>query len=476
VLAHASPVHDGHGRLLGAVNVLVDISDRKQAEDELRRTAAERDAQLADLSRLHDAAVRLSATPDLQPVLVGIMQTACAVEGTDKGLLSLSTAEAGRLTIGASLGFDEEFLRAVDVVPPGAGAWGACVQRRERVVVEDVDADPQFAPFREAARRAGFRAVHSTPPVTRDGRTAGVLSTHFAKPHRPTRRQTHLIDLLARQALEAIENARLREADRKKGEFLAVLAHELRNPLAPIQNAVQILRARGPADPHLEGTRAVIERPARQLSRLVDDLLDLSRITTGKLDLRRARIDLGDVLQSAVETSRPLIEAAGVDLDLPGEPVPLDGDQARLAQVVSNLLNNAARYTDRGGRVTLAAERQGSDAVVRVRDTGIGIPADMLPHLIDMFTHAHRDRSAGGLGLGLALVKKPTELHGGTVEVRSDGPGRGSEFTVRLPVALEPAARRTGEGVRSGPSLLVLVVDNRDAVSSLAMLLRLLGH
>lgn len=484
VLAHASPVHDEAGRVVGAVNVLVDVSDRKRAEEDLRRTAAERDAQLADLSRLHDAAVRLSGTQDLQPVLEGVLRTAAAIERTDRGLLSLCEPDGSQLTVGASLGFDEEFLAAINPFPSGMGACATCLKRRERLVVEDVETDPVFAPHRAAARRAGFRAVHSTPLITRDGRIVGVLTTHFARTRRPTRRETHLIDLLARQAVEAIENARLcarlRDQDRRKDEFLAVLAHELRNPLAPIQNAVQILRARGPAEPILEGARNVIDRQARQLARLVEDLLDLSRITTGKLELRRTRIDLEDVLQAAVETSRPLIEAAGLTLtlDLPAEPVPLDGDQARLAQVLSNLLNNAARYTERGGTVTLAAERQGSDAVVRVKDTGIGIAPDMLLKVFDMFAQADRDRSTGGLGIGLTLVRKLTEMHGGTVEARSDGPGRGSEFVVRLPVVLEGAGgRRACEGVRAGPSLRVLVVDdNRDAVSTLGMLLRLLGH
>jgi signal transduction histidine kinase/ActR/RegA family two-component response regulator len=276
--------------------------------------------------------------------------------------------------------------------------------------------------------------------------------------------------------------ARLLEADRKKDEFLAVLAHELRNPLAPIHNAVQILRARGPDDPILDGARAVIERQARQLARLVDDLLDLSRITTGRLELRRAQIDLREVLRSAVETSQPAIDSAGLELriELPNEPVWLDGDLTRLAQVMSNLLNNAARYTDRGGTVTLAAERQGSDAVVAVRDTGVGIPTDMLSRVFEMFTQVDRsgERGKGGLGIGLTLVKRLTEMHGGTVEARSAGPGQGSEFIVRLPVALDGAPPPgAGTGVRSGPSLRVVVVDdNPDMVASLATLLRLLGH
>jgi two-component system CheB/CheR fusion protein len=277
----------------------------------------------------------------------------------------------------------------------------------------------------------------------------------------------------------------LREADRRKDEFLAMLAHELRNPLAPISNAVRVLRAKGPPLPELQWARDVIDRQVQQMTRLVDDLLDVSRITRGKIMLRRERVELAAVVSSAVEASRPLVEKWGHELTvkLPPEPVHLEADPTRLAQVLSNLLNNAAKYTDQGGRIALTAAREGDALLIRVRDSGVGIPREMLPHVFEMFTQVDGslERSQGGLGIGLTLVRSLVQMHGGTVTAHSDGPGKGSEFVVRLPLA--GAARDRGPQAANGspaaapPRSRILVVDdNRDAADSLAMLLRLSGH
>jgi PAS domain S-box-containing protein len=235
--------------------------------------------------------------------------------------------------------------------------------------------------------------------------------------------------------------ARLAEADRRKDEFLAMLAHELRNPLAPIRNAVQIMQMIEPSEPDLRWARDVIGRQVVQMSRLVDDLLDISRITRGKIVLQTERVDLVTAVNRAVEISRPLLDERrqALTLDLPPVSLSMEGDLTRLAQVFANLLNNAAKYTLDGGQVSLTLERAGDEAVVRVRDTGIGIPAELLPHVFDMFTQAERslDRSQGGLGIGLALVKTLVELHGGSVEAHSAGADRGSEFVVRLPLKRE---------------------------------------
>jgi two-component system CheB/CheR fusion protein len=283
---------------------------------------------------------------------------------------------------------------------------------------------------------------------------------------------------------QAIEQ--LREADQRKDEFLAMLAHELRNPLAPVRNAVAVLKAKGPPMPELNWARDVIDRQVAQMARLIDDLLDTSRIRSGRIELQRARIELAAVVHGAVEASRPWIDQNEhrLTVEVPDAPVTLDGDFVRLSQVFCNLLNNAARYTPRGGRIALRATREPGFAVVRVQDNGIGIPADMLPRVFDMFTQVDRsiERSRGGLGLGLTLVKQLVELHGGTVEARSGGPGRGCEFTVRLPFAAEvaPALQPAQSGlppVPSGRARRVLVVDdNQDAAQSLARLLQLQGH
>lgn len=233
--------------------------------------------------------------------------------------------------------------------------------------------------------------------------------------------------------------AELLEADRRKDTFLATLAHELRNPLAPIRNSLHLLRFAAQDDSVRERALTIVERQTGHLIRLVDDLLEVSRITRGKLELRRERIDLSRVVQSAVETSRPLIESAGHQLtvSLPSDTLILDADPVRLSQVVSNLLNNAARYTDAGGRIRLAVEREGQEAVIAVEDNGIGLSEEMLPRVFEMFAQGHDSRRhwQGGLGIGLALARNLTVQHGGSVEVHSAGPGRGCTFTVRLPLA-----------------------------------------
>jgi signal transduction histidine kinase len=236
---------------------------------------------------------------------------------------------------------------------------------------------------------------------------------------------------------KAAEEA-LKQADRRKDEFLATLSHELRNPLAPVRNAVNILKVLDSDEPEVTWAREIIERQVHQMTRLIDDLLDVSRITRDRLELRRKRVKLSAVLREAVETSMPLMTQEGHDLAvaLPAETVELDADATRLAQVFSNLLNNAAKYTPAGGRVDLLTELDGGEVVVSVRDNGMGIPEDMLPLVFEMFLQVDQTvaRSHGGLGIGLTLVKRLVELHDGRVEARSDGPGKGSEFVVRLPI------------------------------------------
>ena len=278
----------------------------------------------------------------------------------------------------------------------------------------------------------------------------------------------------------------LRDADRRKNELLATLAHELRNPLAPIRNAVEILRLKGPPDPTLESARTMIDRQLTHLIRLIDDLLDLSRIDRGRLQVRRERVALAEVLERALESSRPRLELAHhtLQLSLPPEPVWLDADPIRLAQAFQNLLDNACKYTEPGGRIGLCAERDEAGLAVRIADSGIGIEPEHLPGVFETFSQmgSTLERSQGGLGIGLALARGLVEMHGGTIEARSAGPGQGSEFIVRLPALPHapaaqppcPSARACGEPVAA--RRILVVDDNRDIVDSLALLLRLVGN
>ncbi|HUE12590.1 MAG TPA: PAS domain-containing protein [Planctomycetaceae bacterium] len=280
----------------------------------------------------------------------------------------------------------------------------------------------------------------------------------------------------------------LKQADRRKDEFLATLAHELRNPLAPICNAVELIQFAEGNPSAVEEARTVLKRQLGHLVRLVDDLLEISRITSGKLQLRKERIEFAAAVHSAVEATRPLVAAAGHELtiSLPPEPIYLDADSTRLAQILSNLLNNAAKYAEKGGHIWLTAERQGDSVTVSVRDTGIGIAAEHLAHIFEMFSQAlpALERSQGGLGIGLALVRGLVELHGGTIEAQSDGPGQGSEFTIRLPVASGPdrpsLPEQLGKPVESiGPtpkSRILVVDDNPDTTATLALILERRGH
>jgi PAS domain S-box-containing protein len=278
----------------------------------------------------------------------------------------------------------------------------------------------------------------------------------------------------------------LRDADQRKDEFLAMLAHELRNPLAPIRNAVQILRNQCSADAFARKLQDIIDRQTGQMARMVDDLLDVSRISRGKLELRKAQVTLQQVIQGAVETSRPLIDQCRheLELQLPEKPLFLDADLTRLSQVFANLLNNAAKYTEASGRIKLVAEQRGAEVVVSVIDSGIGIPARQMSDLFELFTQgeSQRRRSGGGLGIGLSLVKQLVELHEGYVTASSEGPGRGSQFTVHLPLATDQSAPATpdteaGDKPPAPKGLRILVVDDsEDAALTLATLLELAGY
>jgi PAS domain S-box-containing protein len=350
-------------------------------------------------------------------------------------------------------------------------------------LVHPEDAGPVSEAIRAAIK--GAKPYSQEFRIVRPGGEVRWLATNgrvlYGESGRAVRMLGATIDVTKRRAAEEA----LRAAARRKDEFLAMLAHELRNPLAPIRNATQVIKLLGPAEPSLAKAREMIDRQVSHLARLVDDLLDVSRITRGKVLLRKEWLDLVPLVRSAVEDHRGLLEGTGLTLsaELPESPLWVEGDPTRLAQVVGNLLHNANKFTDAGGRVNvrLAASPEAEEAVLSVRDTGTGMEEDIQARLFEPFSQADRslDRSRGGLGLGLALVKGLAELHGGCVRATSPGPGRGSEFTVYLPLSRQPerveAAARQPEAT-ARPLRVLVIEDHPDAAESLRMLLQVFGH
>lgn len=496
-----SPILNSSGEIVGASKIARDITERKRADKALVTLKDELAAQLADLRRLHEMSIRLTTTLELHPLLDEILGVATAVEGSPMGLLSLGDLEQDGLRVGASIGFDDTFLNQIEFVKAGDGVYGTCFQERRRIIVEDLEREPDFEAFRNTARAAGIKSIHSTPLITRSGKIIGVLSTHFREAHRPSDREIHLCNLCARQAVDFIENARLyaelRLADQRKDEFLATLAHELRNPLAPLSNSLQILALSKDVSPTVAGVREIMERQVTHMVRLVDDLLEVSRITRGNIELRRASVTMAEVLTSAVEISRPVVDGSKhqLNVSLPPDTLTLHADACRLAQVFANLINNAAKYTPEGGQIWVNARREGPQVVVSVRDTGLGIPSDMLHRIFEMFAQVDRTRrrAQGGLGIGLTLSKRLVEMHGGQIEARSAGLGKGSEFLVRLPLAADsqpamtvlppseltaspPAQDPTRQESKLEPRRVLVVDDTRAAAYVLGKLLQTIGQ
>ncbi|MGH7300902.1 MAG: ATP-binding protein, partial [Candidatus Rokuibacteriota bacterium] len=466
----------------------------------------ELEVQVEDLRRLHETTVRLTGLLEVETVLREVLQAAMAAHGTSLGLLSLYDPERPGLALGVHAGFDQELLDHVELGPPGGGAGGTAYAERRRVVVEDVETDPVFATYREAARQAGFRACHSTPLISRrGGAIIGVLSVLFREPHRPSDREMRLMDLYARIAADSIENARLHQrlqqdledrrqwlarehiaraeaesANRMKDEFLATVSHELRTPLNAILGWSHILRGGKTDEATLARGAEVIERNAHTQAQLIEDILDASRVITGSLRLNRGPVDLAAVINTALDSVRLAAEAKAIQLAVILDPSArhLTGDASRLQQVVWNLLANAIKFTSSGGRVEVRLEPAGGQAQITVTDTGEGVAAEFLPFIFDRFRQGDSTitRRHGGLGLGLAIVRHLVELHEGTVKAQSAGEGYGTTFIIRLPRAeAVPAAPTDPAAGRSAPALqgvqVLLVDDDQDALDMLTIVL-----
>jgi signal transduction histidine kinase/CheY-like chemotaxis protein len=433
------------------------LSQTRAAEHALADEKDRLAVTLADMTRLHESSTRLLKEHDLVAILRDVLEASIEFLNADKGLVQLYDEHDGVLKIAAHVGFDDEFLDLFKSVPPGFSVYGAALERRERVIVEDAFADQCFAAFAPVFASHDFIAMQSTPLMGSGGTPVGILSTHSRQPHRPTDHELRMLDLYAHQAERVIERKQTEElrnqllereqeartcaeqANRLKDQFLATVSHELRTPLNAILGWADMLRRGGLDDARRSRAYRAIYDSGKRQAELIEDLLDVARIMSGKLQLERSAVDLNEIVRSALEIVQPSADAKRIQIALEADPTSgaFYGDGVRLEQIAWNLLSNAVKYTPDSGAVHVRLRRADDAVELAVTDTGQGIPHDLLQSVFERFRQADGSttRPQGGLGLGLSIVKQLVELHGGTVSVESGGDGRGSTFTVRLPVA-----------------------------------------
>ncbi len=451
--------------------------DRERAALLARAEAAREELQL--IYQLSTAASRAESLERVYDLALDTIQRLLRTDRASALLLDRKRV----MRFVAWRGLSDEYRRVVE----GHSPWHPYDPEPRAIFVGDVETDPAMASYLPVFRREAIGAIAFVPLVYGE-RLLGKFMVYFREPRAFGERDRQVASTIADHVAWAVGRLRaerdVREANRKKDEFLAMLGHELRNPLAPIRTAVELMRLRD-SEHRYQRELSVLERQVDHLVRLVEDLLDVSRITRGKIELRMERVEIADVVANALEITGPLLEERRqrVQVRVPPNGAAVRGDRARLGQVVSNLLTNAAKYSDPGGQISVAATAEEGAVVLRVRDTGIGISPDVLPHVFDAFTQERQatDRARGGLGLGLAIVKHIVESHGGSVEAASAGRGRGAQFTIRLPRDADaPEPSPDGQKRREAPSgagLRVLVVDdNADAARMLVEALTATGH
>lgn len=506
-MPYPTPLHDRDGVLIGGINMLVDITERKRAEEERAALLLRERQARAEAETLNDVARALSGELDLRTLLQTATDAATRLTGATFGAFFYNVTDEqgkayGLYTLsGAPREAFEEFG------PPRNTAVFAPTFRGEGPVrIADVRKDARYG---RSAPHHGMPPGHlpvcsylAVPVISRSADVLGGLFFGHPEPAVFTERSERTAMAIAAHAAIAIDNARLfeetqveiahrknaelklQEANRRKDEFLAMLAHELRNPLAPIRNGVQILRLASGDEAVIRSTSNMMERQVEHMVRLVEDLLDVSRISRGAISVRKDHVDLVRVVRDAIDAGQAWCEAKGhaLSVELPEHAIHVDGDAVRLAQIVGNLLNNACKYTESGGHIRIAVEQSESAVLVRVRDNGVGLAPDHIARIFDMFMQVDTsfERSVGGLGLGLTLAKSFVEMHGGAIEARSAGIGSGSEFIVRLPTlveALEPPLEALAEDALTLPAgCRVLIVDDLcDSASSLEQVMQLAG-
>lgn len=422
---HWSEPHNPSEHDLWRLDLLVrqasDLIAQKQSEEALRASEQRVRADLEAMTRLHRIGSLFLSEGDLRPVLGDIVEAAIAVAGADFGNIQLVNPATGGLEIAAYRNVPEWWVAFWRSVEEGQGSCGTALRQKQRVVIEDVETSSIFAgtPGLAVQLKIGIRSIQSTPLISRSGQLLGMFSTHWKRPGRPDDRTLRLLDLLGRQAADIIErvqsenavrlaNERLVEADRRKDDFLGMLSHELRNPLTPIRNSTYILQHASPGSEQARRAQDVIERQTEHLTNLVDDLLDMTRIARGKIELRRAQVDLREIVARAAEDFRVLLHDRGVlfEVAICDEKLWADADATRVTQILGNLIHNASKFTGRGDKVALSIVQSDGTAEIKVRDTGAGINAELLSRVFEPFVQGERNlaRTDGGLGLGLALV------------------------------------------------------------------------
>jgi two-component system, chemotaxis family, CheB/CheR fusion protein len=432
------PYKTTDGRIEGVVMSLTDITNRKTAEQGLSK-------ELQTMQRLQLLSTKIAESEELSGPLAAILDTLIELIDSDFGVIQLYQETDKSLRILLQRGFGELFETHFATVDASSGsACGLALRALQQVIIPDTEIEPAVAAMREEARAAGYRAVVSTPLIATGGKLVGMISAHFCEPHELSKRDLRLIDICARQAADSIHvyqlQQALRNASRRKNEFMAIVAHELRNPLASIGSSLAVLKRIGSKEGDAVRAREIIERQVTHLGRLAGDLLDISRITRGTVELRLEALDLNEVVRHALETCEPLVKNNGHKLATSFFPIklPVNGDPVRLAQIFGNLFDNAAKYTPKGGKIEVSTSSDGDFAIASVRDNGVGISAETLPQIFDLFMHLPQEEAGkqAGIGVGLALARSLVALHKGTISASSDGLGRGSTFTVRLPLAL----------------------------------------
>lgn len=458
------------------------------------------ETELEDARLVHTISATLVSEEVMEAFYHKLVEAAAVVMRSDFATLQRFDRERESLELIAHRGFDDQAQAFWKWVPPQRPtSCGMSLHQTRRVIVPDFETwEYSAGEDLDAFRAGGVASAQSTPLLSRSGALVGMISTHWKVPHEPSERDLRMIDIIARQAADLIERNMatealqaqakcLQEADRRKDEFLAMLAHELRNPLAPISAAAELLQRVKLDEDRVRKTSAVIGRQVSHMTGLIDDLLDVSRVTRGLIELDKVELDIQHVVNEAVEQVTPLIRSRGHELTmrLAMQSAMVQGDKKRLVQVLANILNNAAKYTAEGGHLALRTSVQDQEVLIEVTDDGIGMTPETAKYAFDLFAQAERssDRSSGGLGLGLALVKSLVELHGGSVTCKSSGLGQGSTFSICLPrlaVQRQLASRPAGVSVAlatPAASLKILLVDdNVDAAEMLKLLLESMGH